>query len=156
MNIFEALNIFYREDVISDFLKNCFEDSRHFLNKFLKSADIQIDDNYNYKVINRMGLGKTIGTPDIVIYETEKQIPKIIVIENKLGTGEGIEQTIRYESKMAQERILRRLNLEAGIPQKRLGTPEEVAELVTFLLTSKAEYINGEVIRIDGGFTNTK
>jgi NAD(P)-dependent dehydrogenase (short-subunit alcohol dehydrogenase family) len=39
---------------------------------------------------------------------------------------------------------------------KKLGTPEEVAELVTFLLTSKEEYINGEVIRIDGGFTNTK
>ena len=47
-------------------------------------------------------------------------------------------------------------NAESGIPQKRLGTPEEVAELVSFLLTSKAEYINGEVIRIDGGFTNTK
>ncbi|SFF58222.1 NAD(P)-dependent dehydrogenase, short-chain alcohol dehydrogenase family [Halobacillus alkaliphilus] len=45
---------------------------------------------------------------------------------------------------------------ESGIPQKRLGTPEEVAELVTFLLTSSAQYINGEVIRIDGGFTNTK
>lgn len=54
-------------------------------------------------------------------------------------------------------------NAEAGIPQKRLGTPEEVAELVAFLLTSKAQYINGETIRIDGetiridgGFTNTK
>ena len=47
-------------------------------------------------------------------------------------------------------------NATAGIPQKRLGTPEEVAELVAFLLTSKANYINGEVIRIDGGFTNTK
>ncbi|MDQ0483900.1 SDR family NAD(P)-dependent oxidoreductase [Guptibacillus hwajinpoensis] len=47
-------------------------------------------------------------------------------------------------------------NAESGIPQKRLGTPEEVAELVTFLLTSKAQYINGEVIRIDGAFTNTK
>ncbi|MBT2569610.1 glucose 1-dehydrogenase [Planococcus sp. ISL-110] len=47
-------------------------------------------------------------------------------------------------------------NATSGIPQKRLGTPEEVAELVTFLLTSKATYINGEVIRIDGGFTNTK
>ena len=45
---------------------------------------------------------------------------------------------------------------EAGIPQKRLGTPEEVAELVAFLLTSKAQYINGDTIRIDGGFTNTK
>lgn len=45
---------------------------------------------------------------------------------------------------------------EAGIPQQRLGTPEEVAELVNFLLTSKAQYINGEVVRIDGGFTNAK
>lgn len=45
---------------------------------------------------------------------------------------------------------------ESGIPQQRLGTPEEVAELVNFLLTSKAQYINGEVIRIDGGFTNAK
>lgn len=40
-----------------------------------------------------------------------------------------------------------------SISQKRLGTPEEVG---TFLLTSKADYINGEVIRLDGGFTNTK
>ncbi|MCM3611842.1 glucose 1-dehydrogenase [Planococcus sp. MERTA32b] len=47
-------------------------------------------------------------------------------------------------------------NAEAGIPQKRLGTADEVAELVTFLLTSKAQYINGDVIRIDGGFTSTK
>lgn len=47
-------------------------------------------------------------------------------------------------------------NVANGIPQKRLGTSEEVAELVTFLLTSKAQYINGEVISIDGGFTNVK
>lgn len=49
-----------------------------------------------------------------------------------------------------------KVNATNGIPQKRLGKPEEVAELVTFLLTSKAEYINGEVISIDGGFTNVK
>ena len=49
-----------------------------------------------------------------------------------------------------------KVNVANGIPQRRLGTPEEVAELVTFLLTSKAEYINGEVISIDGGFTNVK
>lgn len=114
MNAFDALNIFYREDVISDFLKNCFEDSRHFLNQFLKSADLKMDKNYNYKVINRLGLGKPIGTPDMVIYETEKQVPKIIIIENKLGTGEGIQQTLRYESELAQQRILRKLNLEAA------------------------------------------
>ncbi len=44
---------------------------------------------------------------------------------------------------------------EAGIPQGRLGTSEDIGELVAFLLT-KGDYINGETIRIDGGFTNTK
>lgn len=39
---------------------------------------------------------------------------------------------------------------------KKLETPEEVAELGTFLLTSKADYSDGGVIHIDGGFTNTK
>ncbi|MFS0614390.1 SDR family NAD(P)-dependent oxidoreductase [Lederbergia ruris] len=42
----------------------------------------------------------------------------------------------------------------AGIPQKRLGEPEEVAELVAFLLSDKANYINGTVVSIDGGFTS--
>lgn len=114
MNTFDALNIFYREDIISDFLKTCFEDSRYFLNQFLESADLNIDNNYNYKVINRLGLGKPIGTPDMVIYETDKQVPKIIVIENKLGTGEGLEQTLRYESELAQQRMLTKLNLETA------------------------------------------
>lgn len=42
---------------------------------------------------------------------------------------------------------------EAAIPQRRLGQPEEVAELVAFLLSDVASHINGVVIPIDGGFT---
>ncbi len=38
-----------------------------------------------------------------------------------------------------------------SIPQKRMGKPEEVAELALFLASSKSDYITGEVIRIDGG-----
>jgi NAD(P)-dependent dehydrogenase (short-subunit alcohol dehydrogenase family) len=45
------------------------------------------------------------------------------------------------------------VNATEPIPQKRLGQPEEVAELVTFLLTGNASYINGVVVPIDGGFT---
>ena len=38
-----------------------------------------------------------------------------------------------------------------SIPLKRMGDAEEVAELALFLSSDKANYITGEVIRIDGG-----
>ena len=41
--------------------------------------------------------------------------------------------------------------IKKGIPQKRLGTPEEVAELVFFLCSEKASYITGASINISGG-----
>jgi 3-oxoacyl-[acyl-carrier protein] reductase len=37
------------------------------------------------------------------------------------------------------------------IPLKRWGSPQEVAELVLFLVSEKSNYITGQVIRIDGG-----
>ena len=36
-------------------------------------------------------------------------------------------------------------------PLKRLGTPEDVANLYAFLASDEASYISGEVIRVDGG-----
>lgn len=41
--------------------------------------------------------------------------------------------------------------LSEAIPLKRLGTVEEVAYLVTFLVSPMASYITGETIYIDGG-----
>jgi len=38
-----------------------------------------------------------------------------------------------------------------AIPAKRVGRPEEVADLVFFLASPMSDYITGEVIRIDGG-----
>ncbi|MES1022962.1 SDR family oxidoreductase [Gloeocapsa sp. BRSZ] len=44
---------------------------------------------------------------------------------------------------------------EGQIPLGRLGNPEEVANLVVFLLSEEASYIAGEDILIDGGLTRT-
>ena len=41
--------------------------------------------------------------------------------------------------------------LKQQIPMGRFGRPEEVAELVSFLLSDAAAYITGEVISINGG-----
>ncbi|GAA0693544.1 3-oxoacyl-[acyl-carrier-protein] reductase [Streptomyces malaysiensis subsp. malaysiensis] len=39
------------------------------------------------------------------------------------------------------------------IPLKRLGRPEEVADLVSYLVSDRAAYITGAVFQIDGGIT---
>lgn len=44
-------------------------------------------------------------------------------------------------------------SLPGGIPLKRLGTPEDVAEAAAFLAGSCSDYITGEVLRVDGGLS---
>jgi 3-oxoacyl-[acyl-carrier protein] reductase len=41
--------------------------------------------------------------------------------------------------------------IETIVPMKRVGTPEEVAALVSFLSSEQAGYITGQVIGINGG-----
>ncbi len=42
-----------------------------------------------------------------------------------------------------------------NIPLKRIGKPEELASLITFLASEKASYITGTTIQVDGGVTRS-
>ncbi|TFI42819.1 SDR family oxidoreductase [Rhodococcus sp. 1R11] len=43
----------------------------------------------------------------------------------------------------------------AGYPMKRLGTPDDVASLVAFLVSDASSWITGETVRVDGGLLAT-
>ena len=61
---------------------------------------------------------------------------------------EGLAETNRTDLETARQGLIDSLG---GIPMNRPGTPEEVAELVAFLVSDRARYINGTEVVIDGG-----
>ena len=43
--------------------------------------------------------------------------------------------------------------IKKAIPMKRIGQPEEIAKVVTFLAGDEASYMTGQVLRVDGGLS---
>ena len=47
----------------------------------------------------------------------------------------------------------RKAGLVAGVPMKRVGRPEEIADAIVFAASGKASFISGQVIAVNGGKT---
>lgn len=45
----------------------------------------------------------------------------------------------------------RKAGLIAGVPFKRWGTPEEIAQAIVFVASDKASFVTGQIISVDGG-----
>jgi len=76
--------------------------------------------------------------------------PKAIAVN---GVAPGMILTPMNQSALDNPDELRRK--QAAIPWGRAGTPEEVADLVLFLLSPQADYITGTTVTIDGALSLT-
>jgi len=45
----------------------------------------------------------------------------------------------------------RKAGLIAGVPLKRSGTPDEIAQTIVFLTSDKSPFLTGQIVSVDGG-----
>lgn len=114
--------------------------------------------NHHGRIVNISSISGQTGFPGMVNYAAAKSAligvtkalatelaPKHITV-NAVAPGSLLTDMARKGAEYAPER-LKDIN---SIPMRRLGTPEEVAYLVSFLCSNRADYISGQIIGING------
>jgi 3-oxoacyl-[acyl-carrier protein] reductase len=118
-----------------------------------------IENRYG-RIVNISSIWSAVSKPGRTVYSASKSglngITRTMAVElaesniliNAVAPGfvntELTKQNNSHEEMQA---------IEKGIPIKRLAEPEEIAELVYFLVSDSNTYITGQTIFIDGGFT---
>ena len=133
-------------DVINTSLDGFFNVTNFFIQRLLK--------NRYGRIVNMVSVSGVKGTPGQTNYSAAKgalvgatkalaqEVAKRNITVNAVAPG-----FIRTDmtGQLNEEELIK------FVPANRFGEPEEVADLVSFLVSKKAGYITGEVININGG-----
>lgn len=136
-------------NVINVNLNGTFNITRSFITTFMKQKQGSI--------INLSSLSGIIGLPRQTNYSASKggvilftkslakEVAAFNVRVNSIAPG-------FIETDMLKDLKKEYLNKAIDqIPLKRFGTPQEVAKVALFLASEEANYITGQVIKVDGG-----
>ena len=134
------------DEVMAVSLKGLFNVTQHVVRQMMK--------NKSGRIINISSISGLRGVAGQTNYSTAKagiigatkslanELAKMNITVNAVAPG------------FVNTGMLKNLEMEKylkTIPMQRVGEPEEVAHLVSFLASDKAAYITGEVININGG-----
>lgn len=134
------------DSVINTSLNGFFNVTNHLMQKMLS--------NRYGRVINMVSVSGVKGTPGQTNYSAAKGA---IVAVTKALAQEVAKRKVTVNAvapgfiKSDMTADLNEKELKKFIPANRFGEAEEVAELVTFLASSKSAYITGEIVNINGG-----
>ncbi len=119
-----------------------------------------IDRNYG-KIISISSIaGTTVGFPGLVHYSTTKagimgftRSLALDLAQYKINVNAVAPGVIATEgtSAMDQNTIQQTIKM---VPEGRMGMPVDIAETVAFLASDKSQYITGQTIVVDGGYTD--
>lgn len=109
------------------------------------------------RIVNIASISGILGTPGQANYASSKagvialtksmarELGKRNICVNAIAPGFILtEMTEKLPEKVREEYI-------ANIPLRRAGTPEDIAEAVSFLISPEGSYITGTVINVSGG-----
>jgi len=109
-------------------------------------------------VVNASVSGLRNPNPGLALYAASKAA---VISLTRSAAMEYAEQDVRINAvapgrvvtdMMLASRIMDMSAVAAGLPLRRMGRPEEVAEAVVWLASDAASFVVGHVLSTDGGF----
>lgn len=126
-------------------------------------ADHVIKKKNNAAIVNVSSIVGSLGFNELAGYGSTKAavngLTKCLAAEfsgrirvNSINPG--FTKTSFYKNFLKNNAKLYKWTI-SRTPMSRWGKPEEIAKLIYFLCKDDSSYINGEIINIDGGWSNT-
>ena len=115
--------------------------------------------NQSGKIVNISSMWGTVGSSMESLYSASKGAINTLTLSlaKELGPSNITVNSIcpglidtKMNDSLSEETIK---SIIDNTPLGRIGTPKDVANLVDFLISEKANFITGQIITIDGGFT---
>jgi NAD(P)-dependent dehydrogenase (short-subunit alcohol dehydrogenase family) len=129
------------------------------------AARIMVDTGERGSIVNFGSVAMDFGWPGRLAYAVSKAaiggLTRTLGVEwadkgiRVNAVAPGYVNTPMIQTAVA-EGIIDGEERRAGHAMKRFAEPDEIGEVVEFLLSDRSSFMTGEVVRVDGGFSVTK